>query len=421
MTLAQLKYFVKVAQNGHLTQTAKELLIAQPSLTQAIKKLEEEIGFSLFEKKGRVLFLTKEGKEFLPYAITVVESLHKAEQMQDLIYKRYTGNIRFAYTRPMSPNYIPNLIRGFFFKNENKNINENEKLEATLICPDGLPAIAISNLIDKDNKIENEKIVIKHSIEKSTDLLLSELMKGDADLAIVPSNLALQSYKKQLGYKIAGTIGWGALYLVSSEDISDLTQLEGCEIYNTGKGLTPDIIFRRILNQNNVNEENIKFSYVGAASELAPLVISEQAKYAILPEPALSTVLSKNKNIKIILNLNEEWKKENNVMEGYPQSTLLIKEDFYNKLKESNLYDELINRFIDSEKWVKNNPQLTAEKCEKFKITVNNDTIDELIKNSNLRFTKISDCKNEYEVYFSIIDQDSEGKTKEYDALFIEE
>ena len=48
-------------------------------------------------------------------------------------------------------------------------------------------------------------------------------------------------------------------------------------------------------------------------------------------------------------------------------------------------------------------------------------SIDELIKNSNLRFTKISDCKNEYEVYFSIIDQDSEGKTKEYDALFIEE
>mgnify|MGYP004545800671 CR=1 FL=1 len=45
---------------------------------------------------------------------------------------------------------------------------------------------------------------------------------------------------------------------------------------------------------------------------------------------------------------SDEWKKENNVMEGYPQSTLLIKEDFYNKLKESNLYDELINRFIDS-------------------------------------------------------------------------
>ena len=45
MTLTQLNYFVKVAENGHLTQTAKELLIAQPSLTQAIRKLEEELGF----------------------------------------------------------------------------------------------------------------------------------------------------------------------------------------------------------------------------------------------------------------------------------------------------------------------------------------------------------------------------------------
>ena len=64
MTLAQLNYFVKVAENGHLTQTAKELLIAQPSLTQAIRKLEEELGFYYLRKKGRALFLTKEGKEF---------------------------------------------------------------------------------------------------------------------------------------------------------------------------------------------------------------------------------------------------------------------------------------------------------------------------------------------------------------------
>ncbi len=62
MTLAQLNYFVKVAENGHLTQTAKELLIAQPSLTQAIRKLEEELGFYYLRKREEFLFLTKEGK-----------------------------------------------------------------------------------------------------------------------------------------------------------------------------------------------------------------------------------------------------------------------------------------------------------------------------------------------------------------------
>lgn len=138
MTLAQLRYFVKVAENGHLTQTAKELLIAQPSLTQAIRKLEEELGFLLFEKKGRVLFLTKEGKEFFPYAAQVVESAERAEQTKNHIYQRYTGNIRFAYTRPMPPNYIPNLIRGFFEADKSKKVNIESYSAATSVILDDL-------------------------------------------------------------------------------------------------------------------------------------------------------------------------------------------------------------------------------------------------------------------------------------------
>ena len=298
---------------------------------------------------------------------------------------------------------------------DNKITKEN--ITATLISPDGLPAIAISNLIsDKEN---DEEIIINYSIEKTTDTLLSELMKGESDLAIVPSNLALQAYKKDLGYKIAGTIGWGSLYLVSTEEVDSLLDLEGCEIYNTGKGLTPDIVFKDILESNNVNENNITFSYVGAASELAPLVMSGQAKYAVLPEPILSTVMAKNENVKIICNLNDEWKKAHDVEKGYPQSTLLIKEDFYNEVKDSGLYDQIISNFIKSEEWAINNPQLAADECEKLGITVNKEVIDESMKNSNLAFTKIEDSEQEYETYFSIIDENNKGENGEYDAIFI--
>ena len=299
------------------------------------------------------------------------------------------------------------------------DVKVNEEINATLISPDVLPSIAISKLISDNNKIDN--ITLNCSIQKTTDLLLSELMKGEADLAIVPSNLALQAYKKELGYKVVGTIGWGSLYLVSTEDISDLSELEGCEIYNTGKGLTPDIVFKNILSNNNINEENIEFSYVGAASELAPLLISKQAKYAVVPEPVLSTVIAKNSNLKIVLNLNNEWAKVNNVEKGYPQSTLLIKEDFYNKIKDTSLYDKLIEVIDESEKWVINNPQLAAEKCEELGITVNKNVINESIKNSNLKFTKIEDSKSEYETYFSIIDIENKGENKEYDSIFIKE
>ena len=301
--------------------------------------------------------------------------------------------------------------------NKGNNTNTNEEINATMISPDGLPSIAISKLITYNNKIEN--ITLECSIQKTTDLLLSELMKGEADLAIVPSNLALQVYKKDLGYKVSATIGWGSLYLVSTEDISNISELEGCEVYNTGKGLTPDIVFKNILLSNNVNEEKIEFSYVGAASEIAPLLISGQAKYAVVPEPVLSTVMAKNSNIKIVLNLNDEWAKINNVEKGYPQSTLLIKEEFYNKIKDTNAYDKLIEAFNESEKWVIDNPQLAAEKCEELGITVNKNVINESIKNSNLNFTKIEDSEEEYETYFSIIDEENKGESGEYDSIFI--
>lgn len=301
----------------------------------------------------------------------------------------------------------------------NQEIKEHEDVNAALICPDGLPSIAISKAMNDNKKISYMNI--EYSIQKTTDLLLSELMKGEAELAIVPSNLALQAYKKGLDYKIAATIGWGSLYLVSTDDITDISELKGCEIYNTGKGLTPDIVFRNILTNKGFKESDFEFSYVGAASELTPMVMSGKVKYAVLPEPALSTVMDKNKDIKIILNLNEEWAKINNLSKGYPQSTLIIKGEFYNSIKDTGLYEEIINTFNESEEWVKNNPQDAAEKCEVLGITINKDTIDKAINNSNLNFTKIEECTLEYEKYFSVIDTENKGEGGEYDSIFIKE
>lgn len=293
-----------------------------------------------------------------------------------------------------------------------------EEKEVRLITPDGLPSIAISKAIEDNKNIKH--ITINYDIQKTSDLLVSELMKGKAELAIIPSNLALQAYKKGLDYKIVGTIGWGSLYLVSENNISDLSELKGKEIYNTGKGLTPDIIFKDILKNNNISEEEINFSYVGAASELAPLVATGKAEYAIVPEPVLSTVMSKNPNLNIILNLNEEWAKFNNVKEGYPQSTLVIKEDFLNEIKDSGVYEDLIKTFKEAEEFAINNPQEIASICESLGITVNKDVINESMKNSNLGFTDINDCMEEYNAYFSTIDAEAKGENDEYKPLFVE-
>ena len=59
------------------------------------------------------------------------------------------------------------------------------------------------------------------------------------------------------------------------------------------------------------------------------------------------------------------------------------------------------------------------KQCEKLDITVNKDVIDKSMKNSNLAFTKIENCEQEYETYFSIIDENNKRRNGSADAIFI--
>ncbi len=73
MTLVQLKYAITVANANSMSEASRELFISQPSLSAAIKDLEEEIGIELFNRTNRGISLTPDGKEFIGYAKQVIE------------------------------------------------------------------------------------------------------------------------------------------------------------------------------------------------------------------------------------------------------------------------------------------------------------------------------------------------------------
>lgn len=64
MTLNQLLYFYKAAELEHFNLAADHLHISEPSLSRSIRSLEQELGVSLFEKRGRNITLTKAGQIF---------------------------------------------------------------------------------------------------------------------------------------------------------------------------------------------------------------------------------------------------------------------------------------------------------------------------------------------------------------------
>lgn len=80
MTLQQLKYVIKVVECGSINEAAKQLFITQPSLSSAIKELENEMGIEIFNRTTRGISLSIDGAEFLSYARQVVEQAELLNQ-----------------------------------------------------------------------------------------------------------------------------------------------------------------------------------------------------------------------------------------------------------------------------------------------------------------------------------------------------
>jgi len=78
MSLAQLKYFVVVAEEGNVTRAATRLRIAQPPLTRQIRSLEDELGVALFERTARGVRLLPSGETMLAHARAILAQVDAA-------------------------------------------------------------------------------------------------------------------------------------------------------------------------------------------------------------------------------------------------------------------------------------------------------------------------------------------------------
>lgn len=73
MTIQQCKYVLKIAKTGSFNEAAKQLFVAQSSLSLSVKSLEQELNIKIFERSGNGVYLTEDGAEFVRYASQMVE------------------------------------------------------------------------------------------------------------------------------------------------------------------------------------------------------------------------------------------------------------------------------------------------------------------------------------------------------------
>lgn len=109
MELLQLKYFQVIARTQNISHAATELHIAQPSLSQTLKRLETELGTSLFDRKGKHIILNEYGRIFLKYTNKVFDALAGAAIEIDTLRHREQKNV-VLYIRAASM-LFPELLR----------------------------------------------------------------------------------------------------------------------------------------------------------------------------------------------------------------------------------------------------------------------------------------------------------------------
>jgi len=78
VSLAQIRYFVAVAEEGHVGRAAERLRIAQPPVSRQIRALEDEIGTPLFERTSRGMRLLPSGSAFLAHARAILDAVERA-------------------------------------------------------------------------------------------------------------------------------------------------------------------------------------------------------------------------------------------------------------------------------------------------------------------------------------------------------
>ena len=141
MELHQLRYLCAIVDTGNFSRAAERCHVAQPSLSQQISKLEDELGAKLFDRLGRGVRLTDAGRAFVPHART---ALHQTELARNEVRGRRRdarGTVAVGVIPTIAPYYLPRRLAAFARRFPESILRIVE--ETTPLLVEGLRGVAI--------------------------------------------------------------------------------------------------------------------------------------------------------------------------------------------------------------------------------------------------------------------------------------
>lgn len=258
-----------------------------------------------------------------------------------------------------------------------KKQDDTEIRIAALKGPTGMGMV---KLADKQN-YPNYTV----SIEASPDALNPRIISGEVDVAAVPVNLASVLYNKLDGdISVLAVSTLGVLYVVEAgSEVNSVADLAGKTVYATGQGATPEYILNYLLDKNGVSG-SVEVNYVGEHAALATMLADGSAEIGMLPEPNVTSTLAGNDNLRIALNLTEEWNKVCST--ELVQGVVIARKSFVNEHPEA--IEQFLREYEKSSAFVNENIDEAAKLIVDVGILGNVEIAKKAIPNCNISFSK---------------------------------
>ena len=258
-----------------------------------------------------------------------------------------------------------------------KKQDDTEIRIAALKGPTGMGMV---KLADKQN-YPNYTV----SIEASPDALNPRIISGEVDVAAVPVNLASVLYNKLDGdISVLAVSTLGVLYVVEAgSEVNSVADLAGKTVYATGQGATPEYILNYLLDKNGV-AGSVEVNYVGEHAALATMLADGSAEIGMLPEPNVTSTLAGNDNLRIALNLTEEWNKVCST--ELVQGVVIARKSFVNEHPEA--IEQFLREYEKSSAFVNENIDEAAKLIVDAGILGNVEIAKKAIPNCYISFSK---------------------------------
>ena len=290
-----------------------------------------------------------------------------------------------------------------------------EKAVTKVAALKGPTSMGMVNLIDSADED------YEFSLYGAADEITAGLINGSIDIAALPCNLAATLYNNTEGkLKVAAVNTLGVLYILETgESITDINSLSGKTIYSTGKGTTPEFVLNYILEKNGV--ENVTVEYKSESAEVAALLSGGGDVVAMLPQPYVASVLLKNANVRIALDITQIWDETEDA--DLVTGVLVARSEYIeNNGKE---FEEFLKSYASSVDLANSDIDKTAALCVTHGIVASEEIAKSALPYCNIVCLKGSEMKNAVSLYLNVLYNASAasigGKLPDDDFYYISE